>query len=623
MADNSIGIDVRVDTRRAITGLNKLKSSVAGVAKGAAMAGAAAGALTIAVGVVGAKAFMLAAELEKVRQKTQLVFGDQLPLIKQWADTSATAMGLSSQQAQGLAANFGDLLIPMNFTREQAAAMATQVVGLSGALSEWSNGTRTAAEVSGILAKAMLGEREQLKTLGISIMETDVQGRLLAKGQKELTGTALQQAKAIATQELIFEKSQDAQAAYAAGSGSLMRVQNELRAELTTVKDEILIALIPSMQQLAAYVSETVIPKIREFIPILRENIPVAIAKAREAFEAAKPFLILFVTGLDMVRKAVVSMAQKFKDSSTEVKIAVGLIAAALLIVFAPGAAAVIGIVAFITLLGHLKESWREVANSIISIAEGVGQFLIDWNLMLTRLLVAPFNVLIDAINFFIRQMPEFMRSKLGLDELTNITVPDLTIKLPRLQTVASDVVKVITEFGDEMAVIPAATEAATANIHSMVDAVVAGTDVAKNAEEELRDARKAILAWERQALAEHAAKQRAQLSGNVALAKAGVTDGSHFDLEGNLVQGKSYRGIGEIMNSSIGYGGQAKSGRNWNNQNISGYELFQKGYITVNVQTGIYETDKAALGRAIAEAINTATDESGPVLKNRTVADQ
>ena len=60
----------------------------------------------------------------------------------------------------------------------------------------------------------MLGEREQLKSLGISITEADVKQRLLKMGMEDLTGVQLQQAKATATQQLIFEKSTDAQAAF-------------------------------------------------------------------------------------------------------------------------------------------------------------------------------------------------------------------------------------------------------------------------------------------------------------------------------------------------------------------------------------------------------------------------
>jgi hypothetical protein len=56
----------------------------------------------------------------------------------------------------------------------------------------------------------MLGEREQIKSLGIAIGEADVKQRLLEKGQADLTGKALRLAKAEATLELAYEQSQNA-----------------------------------------------------------------------------------------------------------------------------------------------------------------------------------------------------------------------------------------------------------------------------------------------------------------------------------------------------------------------------------------------------------------------------
>ena len=196
-----------------------------------------------------------AASIEAMGLKAQTVFGDSLGQVNSWADANATAMGLTATQAAGLAANFGDLLVPMGFTRDAAAKMSTDVVGLSGALSAWTGGTRSAAEVSEILAKAMLGEREGLKELGISIMEADVQARLAQKGQEGLTGAALQQAKAMATQELIFEKSKDAQAAFSDSTETLYEKQLKTTASTAQMKETLAKALTPAVSAVTGLIS--------------------------------------------------------------------------------------------------------------------------------------------------------------------------------------------------------------------------------------------------------------------------------------------------------------------------------------------------------------------------------
>jgi hypothetical protein len=156
-----------------------------------------------------------ATRLDQLNKKASTVLGEFKDDVESVAKEVALSMGMTSSQFVGAATNVADLLIPMQFTREEASKMSTDLVSLSGALSEWSGGTRSAADVANILAKAMLGEREQLKELGIAINEADVKQRVLEMGMADLTGVQLQQARATATQQLIFEKSTDAQAAYA------------------------------------------------------------------------------------------------------------------------------------------------------------------------------------------------------------------------------------------------------------------------------------------------------------------------------------------------------------------------------------------------------------------------
>jgi hypothetical protein len=238
-------------------------SALLTVGKVAALGVAAA---AVAVVGLGPSVLALAGKLEQMGEKAKVVFGDQLGLVDKWAKDNAAKMGLTGRAAVGLAANFADLLVPMGFTRKAAAEMSTKVVGLSGALSRWSGGTKSAAEVSDILAKAMLGERDGLKELGISISDADVDARLLKNGTDKLTGAQLEQARATATQQLIFEKSKDAQDAYAKGSGGLLGIQAKLGAKFAEVGDNIALGLAPALSQIMTFVADVAIPAVANFI---------------------------------------------------------------------------------------------------------------------------------------------------------------------------------------------------------------------------------------------------------------------------------------------------------------------------------------------------------------------
>lgn len=250
-------------------------SSMSGVAKGAI--GLAAGAGLVSV---GQDLLNLGTQLDVIDKKAKTVFEGSAGTVEAWAKKNASSFGQTDDQLKGLAANFGDLLKPMGFTAEQAAAMSTDVVGLSGALSAWSGGTKSAADVSQILAKAMLGERDGLKELGISISEADVQARLLKNGQDKLTGAQLEQAKATATQRLIFEKSTDAQAAWANGSMDGIKAQNALKERVAELREQIAARLLPAFQAVTKFIVSEVIPAVQGISQWIKEHKEIVIGVA-------------------------------------------------------------------------------------------------------------------------------------------------------------------------------------------------------------------------------------------------------------------------------------------------------------------------------------------------------
>lgn len=236
------------------------EKSTDGLAKGAGTAGVAVVGVGVAVVAAGMKVGDYAGKLELLKKKSATVFGGELGRVQSWAAENARAMGLTKGEATGLAAGLGDLLIPMGFTRKAAADMSTATVGLSGALAEWSGGTKTASEVTEILSAAFMGERDGLNQLGISITQAEVDAELLAKGQQDLTGKQLQQAEATATQKLIMEKSTDAQKAFADGAGSLARKTAESKAKLKEMGETLATKAAPTLLKVAGFVNDEVIP---------------------------------------------------------------------------------------------------------------------------------------------------------------------------------------------------------------------------------------------------------------------------------------------------------------------------------------------------------------------------
>lgn len=206
----------------------------------------------------GKDLFKLGLELDNTERKARTVFAGALPQVDAAAKKNATEIGLTTQGYVKLAAEIGDLLVPMGFQREEAAGLSTNLLNLSGALTEWAGGQYTAEETAKSLQKALLGEREELERYGISLKQSEVNARVAEKGLKGLTGAALQQAEAMVTLEAITEKSIDAQTAFAENSESNARRQARLSASFQQLKEDLAVALIPVFERLMG-VAETVV----------------------------------------------------------------------------------------------------------------------------------------------------------------------------------------------------------------------------------------------------------------------------------------------------------------------------------------------------------------------------
>lgn len=189
--------------------------------------------------------FDTAKTLELMDKKATVVLWSFKSDVEDTARVVASRMWLTNQEFVNATTNMTDLLVPMWFVRGEAVAMATKTTKLAGALAEWSNWTYDATEASEILSKAMLGETEQLKQMGIKIDQSTTafweRVKLLME-EKDLT---LEQAKALDIQTQIFEKSIDAQKAYEKGAWSLVDQQQRLTIQFKNIRDTIALSLIP------------------------------------------------------------------------------------------------------------------------------------------------------------------------------------------------------------------------------------------------------------------------------------------------------------------------------------------------------------------------------------------
>jgi len=199
----------------------------------------------LGVGFLTQQLFSLTKEFLNLTKQIQgeairaaVVFGDELEYVEEQAADLAKQMGVTNREFVTMAATTADLLIPLNFTRKEAANMSVELQSLTGALDEWTAGSVGAKEISNILTKAMLGENEQLKQLGIAIRKDSEEFRTLVKQTLAAKDVTKAQAEAIATLELIQRKSTDAQTAYNKEGNKLLRLQKEIGRVIRQKKED-------------------------------------------------------------------------------------------------------------------------------------------------------------------------------------------------------------------------------------------------------------------------------------------------------------------------------------------------------------------------------------------------
>jgi hypothetical protein len=177
-------------------------------------------AVTAPLLAAGGAMIRAAIEAEETENKFRVAFRGIEESADEATEALAEGFGLSTDEAQRLLSGTGDLLKGFGATAEEALGLSSQVQGLASDLASYNNLAGGTEQASRAITAALLGERDQLKQLGVVIRQEDVNQRLFEKGQADLTGQARLLAQAQATLELTVEQSTDAIGDYARSGGS-------------------------------------------------------------------------------------------------------------------------------------------------------------------------------------------------------------------------------------------------------------------------------------------------------------------------------------------------------------------------------------------------------------------
>lgn len=193
--------------------------------------------------------FQLSMQMKSDNIRNTTIFGDELGYVEKQAARLSKTMGVTDREFVANAASSADLLKPLGFTTKEAAELSVKMQELAGPLAEWSKGKYDASQITEVLNGAMTGEMERLKGLGIIIRQDSDEYKNLVKTKQKEKNCSLDQAKALATLELMYNKSKDAQTAYAAGGNKLFRMWEGLKATIRGWKETFVQAFDESVEE--------------------------------------------------------------------------------------------------------------------------------------------------------------------------------------------------------------------------------------------------------------------------------------------------------------------------------------------------------------------------------------
>ena len=214
--------------------------------------------ISLPIAAIGAASIKAASDAEETFSKFDTVFRDIQGSAETAFQTLRNEYGLSGMAAKQMLGDTGDLLTGFGFSQQGALELSMEVNKLAVDLASFTNYSGGAKGASEALTKALLGERDGVKALGISIMEEDVKRQMAINSAKGMTFESERQAKAQATLQLAIQQSGNAIGDYARTSDSFANQSRLLRSRLEDISVELGTVFLPLATKLVGVVTGVV-----------------------------------------------------------------------------------------------------------------------------------------------------------------------------------------------------------------------------------------------------------------------------------------------------------------------------------------------------------------------------
>ena len=211
--------------------------------------------LTLPILGLGAASLKLASDFEETDTKFKQVFSSIEEKAENTAKSLSDSFGLSNLAAKQLLSDTGDLLVGFGFTEDSALDLSKKVNELAVDLASFTNFAGGSEGASRALTKALVGETESAKALGIVIRQGTKEYKERTAQIMQEQGVTILQAKALNNLEIAVSQSGKA-------IGDFQRTQDGFANQVRITKGELTDA--------AVSLGEHLLPMAQKAIAVVR-----------------------------------------------------------------------------------------------------------------------------------------------------------------------------------------------------------------------------------------------------------------------------------------------------------------------------------------------------------------
>jgi len=189
---------LKIATKQMSVSMKKMGASVSSLGKSLSAS------ITLPATIAGVAMIKLASDADEVNNKFNEIFQKSAKQTGKELNKLAKSVGRNSTSLKEFAGDMGGILSSMQFTDAEAGVLSSSMIKLGIDVASFRN--KSDAQVINAFSSALVGEREALKSLGVSILDADVKQEAFRLGLSKGKGALTKRATVLATVSLLQQR---------------------------------------------------------------------------------------------------------------------------------------------------------------------------------------------------------------------------------------------------------------------------------------------------------------------------------------------------------------------------------------------------------------------------------